>query len=178
LQQIGLEFICSPAYIEEDLSFSAFPHDLVQTIASRKAMEAAHSWDQGIIVAADTVVVSEGCIMGKPRDRGEAALMLSGLSNRCHQVVTGICIMDAKSGRIDTAAQSTAVFFRELSPGEIENYLDGGEWQDKAGAYAIQGRGALLIERIEGCYFNVVGLPLNRLHLMLREYGIDLLGGE
>ncbi|MEQ8235344.1 MAG: Maf family protein [Syntrophomonadaceae bacterium] len=177
LQQIGLEFICSPAYIEEDLSFSAFPHELVQTIASRKATETAQSWDNGIIIAADTVVASESCIMGKPGDRGEAAHMLSGLSNRCHQVITGICIMDAKSGRTETAAESTAVFFRELSPGEIESYLDCGEWRDKAGAYAIQGRGALLIERIDGCYFNVVGLPLNRLHLMLREYGVDLLGG-
>jgi len=177
LQQIGLEFICSPAYIEEDLSISAFPHELVQTIASRKALEAARCWDQGIIVAADTVVTSEGCIMGKPRDRGEAAHMLSGLSNRCHQVITGICIMDAQSGRMDTAAESTTVCFRELSPREIQSYLDWGEWRDKAGAYAIQGRGALLIERIEGCYFNVVGLPLNRFHLMLREYGVDLWGG-
>ncbi|NMC26517.1 MAG: septum formation protein Maf [Syntrophomonadaceae bacterium] len=178
LQQIGLEFICSPAYIEEDLSFSAFPHELVQTIASRKAKEAAHCWDQGIIIAADTVVASDGCIMGKPRDRGEAANMLICLSNRCHQVITGICIMDARSGRVETASESTAVFFRELSPGEINSYLDCGEWQDKAGAYAIQGRGALLIERIEGCYFNVVGLPLNRLHLMLREFGVDLWGGQ
>jgi septum formation protein len=84
--------------------------------------------------------------------------------------------MDVEKNLPEVAAEHTAVFFRSLSPQEITSYLDYDEWGDKAGSYAIQGRGALLVDRIEGCYFNVVGLPLNRLHLMLRKQGVDLLG--
>ena len=176
LQQMGLDFISSPANITEDLSVPASPQELAQTIAFQKAQEVSRCLNEGIIIAADTVVVWEGTVMGKPENRDEAYLMLSRLSGQCHQVITGLCVMDAKDNVAELAAESTDVFFRPISPGEINNYLDCGEWWDKAGAYAIQGKGALMVDHIKGCYFNVVGLPLSRLNLMLRKQGVDILG--
>lgn len=176
LQQIGLDFISLPANIEEDLSLTDVPAELAQNIALQKAQQVSRQLDRGIVIAADTLVVWEGIIMGKPTDRAEAYRMLECLSGQRHQVITGLCIMDVEQNIPEVAAELTAVFFRTLFPLEINSYLDYGEWADKAGSYAIQGRGALLVDYIEGCYFNVVGLPLNRLHLMLRKKGIDLLG--
>jgi septum formation protein len=175
LQQLGLEFECSPSNITEDLSVSASPPELARSIATQKAMQIASGLDEGIVIAADTVVTLAGNVMGKPTNREEACFMLSCLSGQCHQVITGVCIIDAANKIPESAFECTDVFFRPLSSQEINNYLDYGEWGDKAGAYAIQGRGALLIDRIQGCYFNVVGLPLNRLNLMLRSKGLDLL---
>jgi len=178
LQQIGLNFTCLPSNVQENLFSSRTPSELAQALACQKAGEVAGRLDNGIVIAADTLVVYMTTIMGKPSDREEAFLMLSRLSGKCHQVITGICVMDVKKMIPDQAAEITDVFFRSLSPLEINNYLDSGEWVDKAGAYAIQGRGSLLVSRIEGCYFNVVGLPLNRLSLMLKKQGVDLLGGD
>jgi septum formation protein len=175
LQQLGLKYISSPSNITEDLSFSASPSDLARNIAFQKAQQVASGLDEGIVIAADTVVTWAGNIMGKPANREEAFSMISCLSGQRHQVITGICIIDVKDNIPDTAFECTDVFFRSLSSREINSYLDHGEWGDKAGAYAIQGRGALLIDHIKGCYYNVVGLPLNRLNLMLRNKGLDLL---
>jgi septum formation protein len=176
LQQIGLDFVSSSANIEEDLSLTDLPAELAQTIALQKAQQVSRQIDRGIVIAADTLVVWEGIIMGKPADREEACRMLECLSGQRHQVITGLCVMDVEKNIPELAAELTTVFFRTLSPLEINRYLDYGEWGDKAGSYAIQGRGALLVDYIEGCFYNVVGLPLNRLHLMLRKQGIDLLG--
>lgn len=176
LQQIGLDFISWPANIDENLSTLTSPPELVQAIAYQKAQEVSRQLDAGIVIAADTIVVWEGRIMGKPESRDEAFMMLSNLSGQRHQVITGLCVMDVQDKAPDNAVEITEVFFRNLSPEEINSYLDSGEWTDKAGAYGIQGLGSLLVARIEGCYFNVVGLPLNRLYMMLREQGVDLLG--
>jgi septum formation protein len=175
LQQLGLEFISSPSNITEDLSYLVSPQELVRTIALQKARQVASGLNEGIVIAADTVVTWAGNVMGKPNSREDAYHMISCLSGQCHQVITGICVIDVADNIPETAAESTDVYFRLLSPGEINNYLDHGEWGDKAGGYAIQGRGALLIDHIKGCYYNVVGLPLNRLNLMLRRKGLDLL---
>ena len=178
LQQIGLDFVSLPANIQEDLSALASPQELAQAIAFQKAQDVSKSLEQGIVIAADTVVVFEGTVMGKPVNRDEAYLMLSRLNGNCHEVITGLCVLDVRDNIPDLAAELTRVFFRPLSPEEINNYLNSGEWGDKAGAYAIQGLGALLVDHIEGCYFNVVGLPLNRLNMMLRKQGVDLLGAN
>ncbi len=175
LQQMGLDFKVFPANITEDLSISKSPEDLVRTIAWQKAQQILQGLEDGIVIAADTVVSWEGKVMGKPADRNEAQAMLSCLSGQVHQVMTGLCVVEAGDGSPDLAVECTDVFFRPLSVRDIDNYLNHGEWMDKAGAYAIQGCGALLIDRIEGCFFNVVGLPLNRLNLMLRRKGLDLL---
>lgn len=122
-----------------------------------------------IIVAADTLVVYRHHVLGKPRDRRDAARMLSLLSDRWHTVVTGICVHDAGTGRTRTAAATTRVRFRRLSAASIRRYVASGEPMDKAGAYGIQGLGALLVDRIDGCYFNVVGLPLAMLDALLKR---------
>lgn len=176
LQQIGLKFTTWPADIEEDLSAPVSPLEVAQSIAFDKAQAVSRQLGRGIIIAADTIVVGQGVIMGKPRNREEAFDMISRLSGQCHQVITGLCVADVQDNVSDVDAEITEVFFAALSPEEINCYLDSGEWMDKAGGYAIQGRGALLITRIEGCYFNVVGLPLHRLKLMLAKRGINLLG--
>lgn len=175
LQQMGLDFVCSPANITEDLSFSASPQELTRTIALQKAQQVANGLKEGIVIAADTVVTWAGNVMGKPTNKEEAYSMISCLSGQCHQVITGVCVIDVLDNNPEVAAECTDVFFRSLSSREINNYLEYGEWVDKAGAYAIQGRGALLVDHMIGCYYNVVGLPLNRLNLMLRRKGLDLL---
>ncbi|MDD4801811.1 MAG: Maf family protein [Syntrophomonas sp.] len=174
LQQIGLRFTTMNANIEETISTSVSPSELAQYIAFSKAKAVSRRLHEGIIIAADTIVVREGIIMGKPENRGDAFMMLSRLSGQYHQVITGLCILDIEEKVIDLSCEVTSVLFRQLSAEEINSYLDCGEWLDKAGSYAIQGRGALLVERIEGCYFNVVGLPLNRLKTRLALRGINL----
>lgn len=175
LQQMGLDFVNSPANIAEDLSVSASPQELAQAIALQKAQQVARGLNEGLVIAADTVVAYAGKVMGKPANREEAYSMLAYLSGQCHQVITGLCVLDVMDNIPDTAVECTDVFFRSISSVEINNYLDHGEWWDKAGSYGIQGRGALLVDHIEGCFYNVVGLPLNRLNLMLRKKGLDLL---
>ncbi|MEQ8200916.1 MAG: nucleoside triphosphate pyrophosphatase [Syntrophomonadaceae bacterium] len=175
LQQLGVEFTISPANIAEDLSKSISPEQLVRGIAWQKARQVLQGLPDGIVIAADTVISWEGRVTGKPIDRDDAHAMLCQLSGRSHQVLTGLCVAEAGDGVPELAVECTNVYFRTLTDEDIENYLSHGEWIDKAGAYAIQGRGALLVERIEGCFFNVVGLPLNRLNMMLRSKGLDLL---
>ena len=177
LQQIGLQFITVPAEIDEgSIKYSSVP-ELVKQLARLKAEQVGRGKQQAIIIAADTLVVLNEFWMGKPVNRADAFNKLSLLSGRHHQVVTGLCVLDCARQNYETAVEVTDVFFRTLRPAEINGYLDYGEWVDKAGGYGIQGKGALLIEKIEGCYFNVVGLPLSRLYLMLGKQGVHLLGG-
>ena len=130
------------------------------------------------VLGADTVVVTEGRILGKPASDGEAADMLLRLSGRTHEVVSGVCLArwDGKEGRVCARGSATTlVRFRPLEAEDIRAYLDSGEWRGKAGAYAIQGRAALFVEGIQGDYANVVGLPLELLGRLFREAGFDLL---
>jgi septum formation protein len=122
------------------------------------------------VIAADTVVVAEGVILGKPQDAEEAVKMLKQLSGKTHKVLTGIAI--AYAGEILAEVCETKVVFRELSEDEIKQYVATGEPLDKAGAYGIQGKGAVLVEKIDGCYNNVVGLPLTRMQLILAKLGV------
>jgi len=175
LQQMGLHFISSPADISEDLSASFSPPEMAQTIAYRKATTVATQLNDGLVIAADTIVALGANVMGKPVDRQDAFDMLTRLSGQNHQVFTGLCVIDAGNDEYDLAVEKTEVYFRPLSAQDINHYLEWAEWTDKAGAYGIQGRGALLVDRIDGCFYNVVGLPLNRLNLILRKHGLDLL---
>lgn len=176
LKQLGLEFSVIPSNIEEQFYETLSPVELVQRLAIDKA-EAVALKEEGIIIAADTIVVLDQEIMGKPCSKEEAYAMLSALSGKRHQVITGVCVYDTTTQKQEYAAEQTEVFFRSLSDEEIESYIASGEPFDKAGSYGIQGLGALLIEKIVGCYFNVVGLPLNRLGLMLKKQGVNVLGG-
>jgi septum formation protein len=115
--------------------------------------------------------------MGKPKNESEAYQQLRKLSGREHVVLTGLCVFDEKKGEAEVQCETSKVFFRKLSNEEINFYISTREPLDKAGSYGIQGRGALFVTRIEGCYYNIVGLPLTRLYLMLKKCGVDLLGG-
>ena len=175
LSMIGAKFeLESPRVDESAFASITAPDQLVMRLAEAKAQEVAGRRPDDVVIGADTVVVLDGEILGKPKDREEARLMLRRLSGRTHQVWTGIAVVHRASGRAEVAAERTDVTFRELSQDEIERYVRLGEGLDKAGGYAVQGVGALFVERLVGCYFNVVGLPLSRLHSMLAKLGVRL----
>lgn len=177
LEQIGLKFRCLPAEVDEKTIPGHPPWEMVCELASKKAQAVAHYFQKGIVIAADTIVVADDIIMGKPVNREDAGQKLTMLSGREHQVMTGLCVINCENNSCAAEVEITSVFFRPLSQTEINAYLESAEWVDKAGGYGIQGLGALLVEKIEGCYFNVVGLPLNRLNYMLSKQGVYLLGG-
>ncbi len=174
LKQIGLSFSIDPADVDERLLPNERPDAYAVRVALDKARVAAARAGGGIIIAADTIVVLEDAILGKPVDASDAARMLGLLSGRQHRVITGLVVLDASAGRSLSRTSVTSVWFRELSVQEIDSYVQSGEPLDKAGAYGIQEKGALLVRKIEGCYFNVVGLPLALLGEMLAEFGISL----
>ena len=175
LEQIGLTgFRVLPSDADESLPDGIAPGEAVERLSARKgAAVAAQARPGALVIAADTVVALDGAILGKPRDQGEAREMLSALSGRTHQVYTGVSLF--YQGERRTEHEVTAVTFRPLSQEEIAAYVATGEPMDKAGAYGIQGLGALLVERLEGDYFNVMGLPLCRLGRMLAAAGVRLL---
>ena len=171
LEQLGLTFTVRSSDVDESVSPGLTPAQVVESLSARKGEAVAQLSQPGdLILSADTVVALEGTILGKPRSREEAAAMLSALSGRTHQVYTGVTLL--QDGRRLTGHEVTAVTFRPLSPEEIAAYVSTGEPMDKAGAYGIQGLGALLAERLEGDYFNVMGLPLCRLGQMLSRFGV------
>lgn len=171
LQQIGIEAEVRPAAFDE-LSTGKMADEVVLTNAVGKCQAVcAACGDKMPVIAADTVVVLDGKILGKPKDAADAVRMLTELSGRTHKVLTGVAV--SFDGRQLAEVCETEVIFRTLTAAEIADYVATGEPLDKAGAYGIQGRGAVFVEKINGCYNNVVGLPLTRLHLMLAKLGVD-----
>jgi septum formation protein len=174
LENIGLKFSVDPAEIAETRTAGLKPAELAKALSLQKARAAALRHADSIIIAADTFGVLDGAILGKPVDAGHAREMLAGLSGRCHSVITGFTVIDSATGRAISRAVETRVYFRKLGRVEIARYVKTGEPLDKAGAYAIQGLGALLVESIEGDYYNVIGLPLCALAGVLKRFGITL----
>jgi len=184
LRQIGLEFRIVESSIKEEGART--PYDQwVRQLALKKAEAAQKEIAQTpalpggqVILAADTIVVKDGQLLGKPKDTDDAARMLAFLSGAVHAVMTGVCVLrqQADELRFFQEVEITKVHFRSLTEEEIAAYLASGEPFDKAGAYGIQGLGGLLVERIEGCYYNVVGLPLVKTMQLLRKCGIKILG--
>lgn len=171
LQQIGIEAEVHPAAFDE-LSTGKMADEVVLANAVGKCQAVcAACGDKVPVIAADTVVVLDGKILGKPKDAADAVRMLTELSGRTHKVLTGVAV--SFDGRQLAEVCETEVIFRTLTADEIADYVATGEPLDKAGAYGIQGRGAVFVEKINGCYNNVVGLPLTRLHLMLAKLGVD-----
>ena len=173
LRQIGIEPELHPVAVEEDNTLTAQRDEeaIVSANAARKAQAAAPAHADAIVIGADTIVAFEGAIFGKPANREDAKRMLEALSGNTHKVYTGICLIDTKSGKTVGGASVCEVTFPKLKEREIDEYLDSGEPFDKAGAYGIQGRGALLVDRIEGDYYTVVGLSvplLRRLEIILQ----------
>lgn len=175
LQHAGFAFDVVPANVDESrLPRESAPH-YVRRLALSKAQHAAeHVARKGhhaIVIGADTVVVMGGKILGKPQDLASARRMLCLLSGRTHTVLTGLALVQLPGGAIKIHVEKTRVRFAKMSAKEIDGYLLTGEPYHKAGAYAIQGIGGRYVTRVEGCYFNVVGLPLARLHAMLVDFG-------
>jgi septum formation protein len=173
LQQMGLNFRVVTARVSEALPAGCDLAAGVMEIARRKARAVARREAEGLILGADTLVVLNGEALGKPAGPQEAYDMLTRLQGREHRVITGVALVDAGSGACLLEHEITRVWMRVLTPREIWRYVATGEPLDKAGAYGIQGKGALLVERIEGCYFNVVGLPLGKVAGMLERFGLD-----
>ena len=175
MEMLGVTaLLIRPAVREERADPSLPPPALVRALAAAKAREAAAEAEgDDVVIAADTIVVFGGCVYGKPHSPAEAAEMLRTLSGRTHEVYTGVCVV--RDGAELCRADRSEVTFRTLSEGEIERYIATGEPMDKAGAYGAQGKAALFVERIDGDFFNVMGLPLCMLGEMLKEQGVELL---
>lgn len=175
LERVGIKnFTVAAPNVDESVEAGLPPAEIVERLSRRKAGAAAEKAGPGdLIIAADTVVALDGAVLGKPRDEADAFAMLSALSGREHHVYTGVTVMQGE--RAVTEHEETAVAFREISPEEIRGYIATGEPMDKAGAYGIQGLGALLVRGIRGDYCNVMGLPVFRLGRILSEFGVDLL---
>ena len=172
--RMGLAFQVMVPDIEEHMDRALPPHKLVETISLEKARAVGGQVGEGpIILAADTVVALDGVLLGKPRDRAEARRMLTALQGRHHQVYTGFTVL--QGGRAITRSEETEVVFRRMTDAEIGQYISTGEPMDKAGAYGIQGYGAMLVESLRGDYFNVMGLPVCALAGVLKEFGVDCL---
>lgn len=168
LERLGFEFDVIPAGLDEDKSLSEDPEKNVKLLAELKGVDVQRVRPRKTILAADTIVTCDDAVLGKPADPGEVFDMLRLLSGRGHLVITGVALIAPPNRRI-IEAESTRVFFREISDAEIARYLDTSEPFGKAGAYAIQGFASAFVDRIEGCYFNVVGLPVALLFRMFRE---------
>lgn len=160
MKKIGVPFTVEHSNYNEDLSLKMAPRELAKHLALGKAREVATRHKTGVVVGADTIVVCDGKVIGKPVDASDARAILERLSGRGHIVVTGLALVDAKTGRSSTHTVDTKVYFRKLSKAEISAYVRTGEPLGAAGGYAIQAGGADFVERIEGDYNNVVGLPL------------------
>ena len=167
LSNAGIAFVVEiPAGIDETPAPGEAPRDYVMRLAREKA-SAVTTDPERIVLGADTTVVIEGEILGKPSDAADAARMLRRLSGRSHEVITGICLSSRRGQIVDAA--STRVWFTPLSGAEIEAYVASGEPMDKAGAYGIQGLASKFVTRIDGCYFNVMGLPISLVYTLLRD---------
>ena len=169
LRQIGIAFRTVHSDVDEAILPGESPEKYAVRLARDKASSVAARTDSGIVIGADTIVVLGDEVLGKPADARDAARMLTMLSGKMHRVITGLAIVDASTTAVKTASAVTRVWFYDMTPEAIESYVATGEPFDKAGAYGIQERGALFVERIDGCYFNVVGLPLSLLASLLRD---------
>jgi septum formation protein len=166
LHTAGIPFIIQPANIDETPLPDECPRDCAERLARAKALAVAHSRPQDVVLGADTIVVIDDAILGKPRDPDDAARMLRLLSGRTHKVITGVCVaFPAAEPR--TASETTLVTMSDIADEDIRAYIATGEPMDKAGAYAIQGMASRWIPRIEGDYSNVVGLPVELVCRML-----------
>lgn len=174
LEILGLPFKVAVSQAEEEIHRDMTPEQLAMELALLKAQDVARQYQSGLVIGADTIVVLDNQILGKPATKAEARQMLSLFSGGSHQVITGLAVVDAGTGTKQVSHETTKVWFRSLEAKEIDWYVETGEPMDKAGAYGIQGKGSILVDKIEGCYFNVVGLPLTRLYLMLKEMGVSL----
>lgn len=174
LSLIGIRnFEIIPSHKEEDHAPDMSPEETVKAISLTKARDIAEGRWNDVIIAADTLVCLDGVLLGKPADKEDARRMLRLLSGARHTVYTGVSVISG--GKELSEYEASDVFFRDMTDDEIESYIGSGEPMDKAGAYGIQGLGSVFVRKIEGDYFNIMGLPVHRLCLMLKHFGIDVI---
>jgi septum formation protein len=178
LNQIGLNFEVQVSDVQEIIDQKTAPEKLAEKLAYNKALAVANKNPSKLVIGADTLVVNGSTILGKPKDEKKAYEMLFSLSNKKHQVMTGIAMMVQNANKVLIKHEITDVYFKNLSLDEINGYVLSTEPYDKAGGYGIQGLGACLVKKIDGCYFNVVGLPIYLVVDMFKFFDISVLGGK
>ena len=176
LEKIGLKFEVDASDCAEEIDPALEPDELVHRISLAKAKSVTSRHKDTIIIAADTIGVIGKKLLGKPHTADEARKMLAQISGKSHEVITGFTVLDTASNKVFSGTVNTKVYIKKLTGQEIAAYVRTGEPLDKAGAYGIQGLGAVIVEKIEGDYYNVMGLPLNALTNALKEFGVNVWG--
>ena len=169
LRMIGVSFKVESSNVHEDINQKIKQNEIAINLSKAKAKKIAHKYPDKIIIGADTVVVFNKKIFGKPNDKNESKKMLKALSGNCHEVITGVTIMNEKLGVIKTFSETTKVFVQKIPTKQIEFYVNNYNTLDKAGSYGIQEWFSVWIKKINGCYYNVMGLPVSKLHRHLLE---------
>jgi septum formation protein len=169
LDGLGLDFVVDVPGVPEELLPGEGPEEHVLRLAGGKARDVASRHERGTIIAADTIVLIDGRVLGKPSGPEQAVEMLKTIRGRWHEVFTGVAASRASDGAVSTGHERTRVLVRDLSDREVDEYVAGGEPLDKAGSYGIQDCGAAVVERVEGCFYNVVGLPVVRMCSVLEK---------
>ncbi len=170
MELVGFTFEVIASNVNEDLEEFMIPENHVLELSQKKAAKVAETVSDSVIVGADTIVVLDNKILGKPRNITHAESMLASLSGKTHTVITGFTILDSTTGYKMSEYERTHVTFRTLSAQEIARYVDMGSVLDKAGSYGIQDHGALFVTRVDGCFYNVMGFPLARFYATLRSF--------
>jgi septum formation protein len=173
-QLIGDDFLVCPSSYKEPLDRDLSPEQLLLRHSVEKARSVAKNFDAGLVISADTSVICNGEILGKPQSPEKAEEMLTKLSGQRFKVITGLTVLDLSTGREISGSETTFVWMTKIGREQISAYIRTGEPLDKAGAFAAQGKGAIFVERIEGDFFNVVGLPLFRLGKIMESFGVSI----
>ena len=169
LKMIGVSFKVVPSKIKEEINQKIKQNEIPANLSKAKAEKISHKYPDRIIIGADTVVVFNKKIFGKPKDKNESKKMLKALSGNCHEVITGVTIMNEKLGIVKTFSETTKVFVQKIPTKQIEFYVNNYNTLDKAGSYGIQEWFSVWIKKINGCYYNVMGLPVSKLYRYLIE---------
>jgi septum formation protein len=170
LELLGIPHVVHGVDIDESSHLRRTVRSSVMNLSRAKAIEASSRYRRGLVLGVDTVVSFRGRVLGKPETEQQARVFLRMLRGNVHEVLSGITVLDAGCGAMRTSCSVSRVWFAPLDDTEIERYLEGEEWRDKAGGYAIQGQAALFVRRIEGSYYNIVGLPVEELHRLLKVF--------
>lgn len=170
LKQCGIKPRVISSNVDETIYAYEKPEQIAMTLAFKKALDVSKRIKTGLIIGADTIVVIGDTILGKPENELHAREMLVSLSGKSHRVITGFSIIDPDNNIKIIDYETSEVLFNTLSESQIDSYLQSREFQDKAGSYAIQGKGAMLVSKINGCYFNIVGLPISKINQILNLY--------
>ena len=169
LKMIKVNFRVEPSKIKEKINPKTEQNQIAITLSKKKAETISHKYPNDIIIGADTIVILNGIIYGKPKDKNESKKMLKALSGNCHEVITGVSIINKKNKILKTFSELTEVYVKNISTKKIDYYVDNFNTLDKAGSYGIQEWFSVWIKKINGCYYNVMGLPVSKLYKYLVE---------